>query len=125
MFLNSGILGNHHTFSDERRLYGFDGFIGHISSCSHTLQHFLRFSAASVFLQFPCLFFGLCTTPRTQKLALLKIKGLQVFHYLNDILLIALTKKDSAKTVFFSLWDAQALGRLSIISRVSFSLLKF
>lgn len=56
---------------------------------------YLRFAVSNQHYQFVCLLFGLSTSPRTFSkvvlpiIAILRRQGLQVFHYLDDILLMA------------------------------------
>lgn len=58
-------------------------------------QKYLRFAVGQTHLQFQALPFGLCTSPRVftkiliSALAPLREKGLRIYHYLDDILLLA------------------------------------
>ncbi|XP_068118214.1 polycystin-1-like [Hyperolius riggenbachi] len=62
-------------------------------------QKYLRFAVGEEHFQFRVLPFGICTAPRTFSkvlvtlIALLRQRGLQVHHYLDDILLIAQSKQ--------------------------------
>lgn len=62
------------------------------------LHCFLRFSVEGLHFHFQCLPFGLCTTPRTfskmlsAMVAALRFKGIQIFHHLDVILLLALSR---------------------------------
>lgn len=61
-------------------------------------QQFLRFAVGNQHLQFTCLPFGLTTSPRVfskvllSVVALLRIKGVRLHHYLDDLLLLTQNK---------------------------------
>lgn len=67
---------------------------------------FLRFSVKGAHFRFCCLPFGLCSAPRTfsnmlsATIVSLRLKDIQIFHYLNDILLLAPSSNILHKNVF-------------------------
>ncbi|XP_041445392.1 uncharacterized protein LOC121402804 [Xenopus laevis] len=66
-------------------------------------RKYLRFVFQEQHVQFTCLPFGLSTSPRTFSkvlvtvIALLRVKGVPAFHYLDDILLVSNSEEEAVK----------------------------
>lgn len=93
-------------------------------------QKFLRFAVGDQHLQFTCLPFGLTTSPRVFSkvllavVALLRVKGVRLHHYLDDLLLLAQDKGQLLKHRSLVISTLQEFGWLLNLEK-SHSLLYF